>query len=41
MASEGGVGATQMQLRQKDERTALRYNQSPVEERKEALEKIG
>lgn len=35
------LGATKAQLRHKSEKTTLRYDQVPVEERKDALDKMG
>ena len=35
------LGATKAQLRHKSEKTTLRYDQAPVEERKDALDKMG
>jgi len=41
MTREEGLKAAQIQLRHKSERTTMRYDQAPVEDRKEALDKMG
>jgi len=41
MSAEEGLGATQAQMRHKDERTTMRYDQAPVENRREALDRMG
>lgn len=41
MANERGLAAAQQQLRHKSEQTTMKYDQAPVEERKEALNKMG
>jgi integrase len=41
MSAEKGLGATQAQLRHKDERTTMRYDQAPVENRRDALNRMG
>jgi len=38
---EEGLAAAQAQLRHKSQETTMRYDQAPVEDRKEALERIG
>ena len=40
MAREEGLGAAQQQLRHKSERTTMKYDQAPVEDRQDALDKI-
>lgn len=41
MSREEGLGAAQTQLRHKDQRTTMRYDQAPVEDRQAALERMG
>jgi len=41
MAREEGLGAAQQQLRHKSEQTTMKYDQAPVEDRRDALDKIG
>ena len=41
MTREEGLAATQSQLRHEDERTTMRYDQAPVEDRQEALDRMG
>lgn len=41
MAREEGLAAAQAQLRHKSERTTMKYDQAPVEDRKAALERMG
>ena len=41
MANERGLAAAQQQLRHKSQKTTMKYDQAPVEERKEALNKMG
>jgi integrase len=41
MADEGGLAAAQAQLRHKSERTTIRYVHSSVEDRRDALNKMG
>jgi integrase len=41
MTREEGLAAAQSQLRHEDERTTMRYDQAPVEDRKNALNKMG
>lgn len=41
MAREGGLGAAQAQLRHQSEQTTLRYDQAPVEDRRDALNRMG
>jgi len=41
MASEGSLGAVQAQLRHRCEETTMKYDQTPVEERRDALERMG
>ena len=41
MTREEDLAATQAQLRHKDERTTMRYDQTPVEDRKKALDRMG
>jgi len=41
MAREEGLGAAQQQLRHKREQTTMKYDQAPVEDRRDALDKIG
>jgi len=41
MAREEGLGAAQQQLRHKSETTTMKYDQAPVEDRQNALDKIG
>lgn len=41
MAHEEDLGAAQQQLRHKSERTTMKYDQAPVEDRKDALERMG
>jgi integrase len=40
MASEEGLSAAQEQLRHKDERTTMRYDQVPAEDRRDALDRM-
>jgi hypothetical protein len=35
------LGAAKAQLRHKSEKTTLQYDQTPVEQRKDALDKMG
>lgn len=41
MAREEGLAAAQAQLRHKSERTTMKYDQAPIEDRKEALQRMG
>jgi len=41
MTHEEDLAAAQAQLRHKSERTTMRYDQAPVEERKKALDRMG
>lgn len=41
MAREEGLAAAQAQLRHRSQETTMRYDQAPVEDRKDALERIG
>jgi integrase len=41
ISREEGLGAAQAQLRHKDQRTTMRYDQAPVENRQEALKRMG
>lgn len=41
MAREEGLAAAQAQLRHKSEQTTMKYDQVPVEERKDALDRMG
>lgn len=41
MAREEGLAAAQQQLRHKSEQTTMKYDQAPVEDRKDALERMG
>jgi len=41
MAREEGLAAAQAQLRHKSEKTTMKYDQAPVEDRQEALERMG
>ncbi|MFC5971066.1 tyrosine-type recombinase/integrase [Halomarina salina] len=41
MAREAGLAAAQMQLRHKSEQTTMKYDQAPVEDRQDALERMG
>lgn len=41
MTREDGLAATQAQLRHKSVQTTMRYDQTPVEDRKKALERMG
>ena len=41
MAREEGLAAAQAQLRHKSERTTMRYDQAPVEDRRDALDRMG
>jgi len=41
MSHEEGLAAAQAQLRHEDERTTMRYDQAPVEDRKDALNRMG
>lgn len=41
MTREEGLAATQTQLRHEDERTTMRYDQAPVEDRRDALDRMG
>jgi len=41
MSREEGLRAAQVQLRHKDQRTTMRYDQAPVENRQDALERMG
>lgn len=41
MTREDGLAAARDQLRHKSKRTTMRYDQTPTEERKEALERMG
>jgi len=41
MAREEGLAAAQAQLRHKSEQTTMRYDQAPVEDRRDALNRIG
>lgn len=41
MTREEGLSAAQAQLRHKSERTTMRYDQVPVEDRKDALDRMG
>lgn len=40
MTREEGLAAAQSQLRHKDERTTVRYDQVPVEDRRDALNRM-
>ena len=40
MAQEGGLASTKTQLRHKSKKTTMRYDQTPVEDRKDALERM-
>lgn len=41
MTREEGLAATQAQLRHKSEKTTMRYDQTPVEDRRDALNRMG
>jgi integrase len=41
MAREEGLAAAQAQLRHKSPRTTMRYDQAPVEDRRDALDRMG
>ena len=41
MAREEGLAAAQSQLRHKSEKTTMKYDQAPVEDRKDALNRMG
>lgn len=41
MAREEGLAAAQAQLRHKSERTTMRYDQAPIEDRRDALNRMG
>jgi integrase len=41
MAREEGLAAAQAQLRHKSEKTTMKYDQAPLEDRKEALQRMG
>ena len=41
MTREDGLAATRDQLRHKSKKTTMRYDQTPVEDRKDALERMG
>jgi integrase len=41
MAREEGLAAAQAQLRHKSEKTTMKYDQAPVEDRKDALNRMG
>lgn len=41
MTREEGLAAAQAQLRHKSEQTTMKYDQTPVEDRKDALERMG
>jgi site-specific recombinase XerD len=41
MAREEGLAAAQAQLRHKSEKTTMKYDQAPIEDRKNALNKMG
>jgi len=41
MAREEGLAAAQAQLRHKSEKTTMKYDQAPVEDRQKALERMG
>lgn len=41
MARKEGLAAAQAQLRHKSEKTIMKYDQAPIEDRKDALNKIG
>ena len=41
MARKKGLAAAQAQLRHQSERTTMKYDQAPVEDRKNALERMG
>ncbi len=41
MSHVEGLGAAKAQLRHKSEKTTMKYDQAPVEERKDALDKMG
>lgn len=41
MAREEGLGAAQQQLRHRSERTTMKYDQAPVEDRQDALDRMG
>ncbi|AGN02566.1 site-specific recombinase xerd [Salinarchaeum sp. Harcht-Bsk1] len=41
MTREEGLAAAQVQLRHKSETTTMKYDQAPVEDRKDALERMG
>jgi hypothetical protein len=41
MTREEGLAAAQAQLRHKSQRTTMRYDQVPVEDRKDALDRMG
>lgn len=40
MSREESLGATQAQMRHKDERTTMRYDQAPVDDRRDALNRM-
>ena len=41
MTAEWDLKAAQSQLRHKSPQSTMRYDQTPIEDRKEALERIG
>lgn len=41
MANEGSLSAAKTQLRHKSEKTTMKYDQAPVEERKDVLDQMG
>jgi site-specific recombinase XerD len=41
MTREEGLGAAQMQLRHKSEQTTMKYDQAPIEDRRDALDRMG
>ncbi|ERG95303.1 MAG: hypothetical protein J07HQW2_01756 [Haloquadratum walsbyi J07HQW2] len=41
MTRQEGLAATQTQLRYEDERTTMRYDQAPVKDRRDALDRMG
>jgi hypothetical protein len=41
MTREEGLAAAQAQLRHKSEKTTMKYDQAPVEDRRSALDNMG
>jgi len=41
MTREEGLAAAQMQLRHQSEQTTMKYDQAPIEDRREALDRMG